>query len=185
MIPAQQRLGTDGASVRQPDDRLVHEVQLITTQRRGEIPLVFVAPFGLASEVGVEALHLALALLLGTIDGQIGVAHEIGGAVPSTPRTAMPMQPLTETDWKSLTRTDCLRSAITWRASTVASAVRRVDQQIPNSSAPMRATSLAVCSKRIVRRSATERSKTSPAAWPRPSLMAVKSSRSMNTTVGS
>jgi hypothetical protein len=81
MIPAKQSLCANCAAVGQPDDGLVDEVQLVAAEGGDEIALVFVAPFGLAAEVGIEVLDLPFAQLFGAVHRQVGVAHHVRRAV--------------------------------------------------------------------------------------------------------
>ena len=99
--------------------------------------------------------------------------------------TAMPMQPLTETDWKSLTWIESLRSAIACCARHACFSGRRVEQQHSELVTAEPRNKVRSVREPDLNRSATLRSKTSPAECPSPSLIALKSSRSRNITVGS
>ena len=167
MLPAQQSLDPDHRHVRQVEDRLVVQEELVGADRRLQIHLELVAAVHGVVHLGLEEHVAVLAGLLGRVQGHVGVAEQLFGSCPARPardadggrdRQRVSFSP---PRWNGSASTSRRRSA----TSSGPAASEMPSARTTNSSPPRRAT---VSDSRSVpeNRAATERRSSSPTLWP-------------------
>ena len=180
VLPADQRLEAGDLAGAQADHRLVVEGQLVAVERVAQLAFDLEPAQRPARISASNSTQRARPLFLGPVHGRVGVADQqlgVGRARFEGRATAIPMlalmkcsTPSIENGWAKAAAT---RSAI----ATASSSSARRSTRIPNSSPPKRAT-MSPGRRWARRRGATARSSSSPAWWPRLSLISLKWSRS-------
>ena len=181
VLPTHERLDALHRARVDLDDRLVVEEELVAVEGVGQVGAQLEALEHLLAHAGPVDLPTRLAVVLGRVHGDVGVAEQRLDGVVRVEPNAMPIDAL---EWAvefgpsttGLESSASSRSAISSAASAGSPSTR-----IANSSPPSRATESA---RRTTerRRTPTSCSMRSPAAWPRLSLTVLKSSRSMHST---
>ena len=182
VLPAQQRLDADDVLVGQPDLGLVLEVQLVVLQSAPQVALQRDLAQHPQAHRGVEDLVLVAAGLLGAMHRRVGVAQQVlGRRRLARPNSATPMLALIEklpsASSTGASSASCRRLA----RCTASSSSSRSSQSTTNASPPNRA-SVSLGRIAASNRGTSASSRLSPAACPKPSLTALKRSRSITNT---
>ena len=181
VLPAHEGLDAGQGAIGQVDDRLVGEPKLAELDRVLELDAELVALADGRVHARIEDREARLAVGLGHVHRDVGVADDVLGRSFASRALAMPML---ARDRDGVVADDVRRPQLARQAvghgqrplEVGASSVR-----IANSSPPRRATRSRGPDRAEIR-SVTAWSSASPAAWPRVSLTTLKSSRSMNRT---
>ena len=182
VAPARQRLDGDDLAAVERDDRLEVGDHLAVLERGGQLVAAASPPLAGRLHLGEPHAHLALAGVLGAVHRHVGVVHQLVRRRASPPprsrcrRSSAPRSPRRRRSPARPADRGCGRRPARRGGRRRPPAAPRTRRR---PCAPRRRP--AGCTASI--RPAAATSTASPAAWPAPSLIALKSSRSRNSTV--